>query len=313
MERDRNLSLRVGAFVLVALSALAAIVLSLSAEQGVFRARYPLVAHFSDVQGLVPGAAVRLAGMRVGQVKSVEIVTRADGLPAVRVELLIDGDLRDRVREDSIAEITQVGVLGDQIVQISVGTADSPVLGDGGELRTTDPFDIGAMIAKGGRALEAIDSLARNLNDSLDEFQATGGTEGLAEALHGLSDMVDEVRTGEGALHTLIYEPYQGSAIANLENTMGSLSNIVLEVEKGDGVLHSLIYDAPAEQDILMQFLAAGGRLNNILEKVDRGEGTLGLLLNDPTLYEEVKLLVGGANRSTVVRSLIQMVAPSEE
>ena len=33
MERDRGLSLRVGAFVLVALAALAAIVLSLSAEQ----------------------------------------------------------------------------------------------------------------------------------------------------------------------------------------------------------------------------------------------------------------------------------------
>ena len=62
-----------------------------------------------------------------------------------------------------------------------------------------------------------------------------------------------------------------------------------------------------------MQFLAAGGRLNSILEKMDRGEGTLGLLLNDPTLYEEVKLLVGGANRSTVVRSLIQMVTPEDE
>ena len=94
---------------------------------------------------------------------------------------------------------------------------------------------------------------------------------------------------------------------------MGSLANIMLEVETGDGVMHSLIYDAPAEQDVLMQFLAAGGRLNSILEKVDRGEGTLGLLLNDPTLYEEVKQLVGGANRSTVVRSLIRMVTPEEE
>lgn len=313
MERDRNASLRVGAFVLVAFSALAAIVLSLSAEQGVFRARYPLVAHFADVQGLVPGAAVRLAGTRVGQVDSVEIVTREDGLPAVRVGLQIDGALRERVREDSIAEITQIGVLGDQIVQLSIGTVDSPALKDGAELRTRDPFDLSAMIATGGRTLEAIDALARNLNDSLDEFQATGGTEGLADSLQGLSEIVAAVRNGKGALHTLIYEPYEGSALSNLENTMGSLANIMLEVETGDGVMHSLIYDAPAEQDVLMQFLAAGGRLNSILEKIDRGEGTLGLLLNDPTLYEEVKQLVGGANRSTVVRSLIRMVTPDEE
>ena len=78
------------------------------------------------------------------------------------------------------------------------------------------------------------------------------------------------------------------------------------------GELHSN-NDAPTEQDVLMQFLAAGARLNSILAKVDRGEGTLGLLLNDPTLYEEVKQLVGGANRRTVVRSLIQMITPAEE
>jgi hypothetical protein len=35
-------------------------------------------------------------------------------------------------------------------------------------------------------------------------------------------------------------------------------------------------------------------------------------MLNDPTLYEELKLLVGGADRSSVVRSLIDMVTPDE-
>lgn len=34
---------------------------------------------------------------------------------------------------------------------------------------------------------------------------------------------------------------------------------------------------------------------------------------DDPTLYEELKILVGGANRSMVVCSLIQMVTPEEE
>ena len=48
---------------------------------------------------------------------------------------------------------------------------------------------------------------------------------------------------------------------------------------------------------VVREALEAGARLNSILGKVDRGEGTLGLLLNDPTLYEEVKILVGGARR----------------
>ena len=55
----------------------------------------------------------------------------------------------------------------------------------------------------------------------------------------------------------------------------------------------------------MLETLEAGARLNSILAKIDRGEGTLGLMLNDPTLYEELKILVGGANRSRVVRSMI--------
>ena len=49
------------------------------------------------------------------------------------------------------------------------------------------------------------------------------------------------------------------------------------------------------------------------MAKIDGGEGTLGLLLNDPTLYEELKILVGGAGRSTLVRSMINLVTPDAE
>ncbi len=44
------------------------------------------------------------------------------------------------------------------------------------------------------------------------------------------------------------------------------------------------------------------GRLNSIMSKIDRGEGTLGALINDPTVYEDVKTLMGGAKRSSVLK-----------
>jgi phospholipid/cholesterol/gamma-HCH transport system substrate-binding protein len=40
--------------------------------------------------------------------------------------------------------------------------------------------------------------------------------------------------------------------------------------------------------------------------KVRRGEGTLGALVEDPTLYEDLSALLRGANRSTLLRSLIR-------
>ncbi len=43
------------------------------------------------------------------------------------------------------------------------------------------------------------------------------------------------------------------------------------------------------------------------MTKIDEGEGTLGLLVTDPTLYEDIKRLVDGAQRSMVIRSLIKL------
>jgi phospholipid/cholesterol/gamma-HCH transport system substrate-binding protein len=312
MDRDRRLSLTVGGFALMALLALAVAILSLSAQQGIFQARYRLVAYFQNVQGLVSGAAVRLAGTQVGQVASVELGLRASGEPAVKVVLRVDEGVKQRIRGNSVAQITTVGLLGDQIVEISIGTADSPMLQEGAEIATRDPFDLPVMVTKGGEALDAIQTLATNLNETLSDFQAGMGGRRLADSVAALGEVVAEVQEGEGVLHSLIYEPYEGSAVSNIEGSLESLENILEEVEHGEGVLHSLVYDAPAEQDVLLQVLEAGARLNSILGKMDRGEGTLGLLLNDPTLYEEVKLLVGGANRSTVVRTLIDMVTDGE-
>lgn len=65
--------------------------------------------------------------------------------------------------------------------------------------------------------------------------------------------------------------------------------------------------------DRLRTELAQGGKLteslssiSSILEKIDNGTGTLGALVNDPSLYDDVKLLLGGANRNRIVRNLVR-------
>ena len=85
-----------------------------------------------------------------------------------------------------------------------------------------------------------------------------------------------------------------------------------LVVGAGVGGLYAL-YRLREKLGLDVQVLEAGARLNSILAKIDRGEGTFGLLLNDPTLYEELKLLVGGANRSAVVRAMIRMATDDAE
>ena len=85
------------------------------------------------------------------------------------------------------------------------------------------------------------------------------------------------------------------------------------EVAEGEGILHTLIYERPRDQDMVNQLVTAGTRLNSILGKIDAGDGTLGLLVNDPSLYEDLTTLLGGAQRSLVIRSMVRMAVDSAD
>lgn len=42
--------------------------------------------------------------------------------------------------------------------------------------------------------------------------------------------------------------------------------------------------------------------MESILSKIDNGEGTLGALVNDPSVYEDLKSMLGGAKRSSTLK-----------
>jgi len=309
---DRRTSLIVGLFSLAALCALALAILSLSSQEGVFGKRYRLVGYYDNVQGLIPNAPVWLAGTRVGRVESVNFGTRPDGAPAVKVVLVVEVDVQKRIRADSMASIGTIGLLGDRYVEISLGSPNEEVLEDGVEIRVANPANLARVIDTGTQALDNIATLAKNLNTVVVGFQGDKGSKGLVSSVESASEILGEIQHGHGLLHSLIYDEHEGRGVVSLNQSLVTLEGILNEVATGNGLLHSLVYEPLTEQDVVLEVLDAGARLNSILAKVDTGEGTLGLLLNDPSLYEDLKLLVGGAERSTLVKTLIQMSGKGE-
>ena len=313
MEDSRRLSLIVGAFVVVTLAVIGFVLLSLGSGSGLLRPRYRLVTYFENVQGLVAGAPVRLVGKDVGTVEFVTFAPLEGERPPVRVVLRVDASVQDRIRSDSVTSIGTIGLLGDKYVEISMGTISGRVLQEGDEVPSISPVDLNVAVVRGTQAIDNIATLTENVNRVVKEFGESMGGRKMAESFTAMSEMVQEVQRGEGLLHSLIYDSYEGGGVESIEHSLAILEGILDEVAGGSGVLHTLIYEPTAEQDVVMEALEAGARMNSILEKVDNGEGTLGLLLNDPTLYEDLKLLLGGAQRSLVVRSLIRLSTGEEE
>src|SRR5438094_224645 len=116
--------LRVGVFVLVALAAFLGMVYALGARARLFEAHYTIHAEFTEVAGLTEGATVRLAGVQIGRVTDVHLPGEPGG--KVRVDLTIARRYADRIRRDSIARIETQGLLGDKVVEVTVGTAAAP-------------------------------------------------------------------------------------------------------------------------------------------------------------------------------------------
>ena len=70
------------------------------------------------------------------------------------------------------------------------------------------------------------------------------------------------------------------------------------EVAGGKGTLGSLIKDEPGDDGIRkasQDLQVALANLRSITEKINEGEGTVGALIADPTIYENLVSILGGA------------------
>ena len=169
MESDRRLSLVVGSFVLLSLLAMATAILLLSSGSALFESSYRLVARFENVQGLLPGAPVWLAGKEVGRVSSVRFGAIDSATPVV-VDLRIIRSVRERIRADSMVSVETVGLLGDSYVEVGIGSSEAAPLEDGDEIEALSPSNLNEVITTGKTALNNVATLAENLNTVILSF-----------------------------------------------------------------------------------------------------------------------------------------------
>ena len=237
MERDRNLEIKVGFFVMMGLSLLVVTVVILGSEQNLFERNYTLHGSFSDISGLREGASVRLAGMDVGLVATIEFPLDLDK-KEVHVHMRVAERFRDRIRGDTLATIQTQGVLGDKYIALDLGSADRAALEDGSWLETRDPQDL----------LAGIDDIKQNILEITEKINIMLGSESGQDAgasirgiLTSFKNVAAEIERGDGIVHELIYDKKAGRdmkrMVANISTVMASINGLVGDIKEGDGVL----------------------------------------------------------------------------
>lgn len=194
--------------------------------------------------GLRSGDEVRVAGVNVGDVKSLKVV---DGL--VRVDFRIGKSVK--LGQDTRAEVKVATLLGNHYLDLRPGTTGSLRDNTIPLANTKVPFAIQDIVTEGGTALEKLDG--QKLRDALkvlaDNFRSTPEIAGKAlDAIARLSDVVVSRRT---ELDTLIRRTNQvaSNIDANrdvLVQLMGQAALILDEVTRRRDAIAELLKDSRA-------------------------------------------------------------------
>ena len=275
-QRELGLKFRVGVFVLVALAVFLGSIYALGARARLFEARYVIHADFGEVGGLTEGATVRLAGVQIGRVTGVHLPGAPGG--KVRVDLDIARRYADRIRRDSVARIETQGLLGDKIVEVTVGTTAAPALSAGDVLVARDPTDFGRVISEGADTARDVGALVAELRKSAETLNRSRLIENASATVDRIDRVVDQVEHGRGWAHALLYE--EPVALRKLNETLTTTGALLDRVERGEGAAGVLV--SPESTAAAKRFVAAMDRLARAVEKPEGEEGLLPALLFDP-------------------------------
>lgn len=306
-DGERWIRLRVGVFVLGLLGLFMVFVLTIGSQSRIFGRRYMLHAFFGNIEGLNVGAPVRLAGTSIG---SVDDITFSQDLASkkIRVTMSLDARLQDRIREDSIASIGTIGLVGDKVLELTVGSPDKPALPPWSTVTSVDPPDYAKLLQKGDQIVSNVVRISDALNQLVGGGAGADARRDLADGIAAFNRIMGEIEGGSGLLHALVYDKRSGNILKELSEAttaLEQLASLMKQFQHQKGLAHILFAD-PRAESIMADLEHTSRNLRSVSDRVAQGEGTLGALIDDPTLYEDLSSLLRGANRSRILRNLIQ-------
>ena len=326
MAQERSIEVKVGILILVSLGILAAFVLIMGGLS--FEKTYTVYVDFDNPGGLQSGAAVRIAGVKVGTVKAMEfkggkVDPKTGHRVLVRADVSIEQRVKDTVHTDADFYVTTQGVLGEQFMAIDPGSPDKPVLEEGAVVKGIDPPRIDLFLAKAYELLDTTVTGIKNNRETLSEIATntagllkglnvivTGNKERIDRIVENLEEMTVEAKTlTHDARVNYVDNP-------KLVHTVDNIDALTTKIREDSGPMLKDAKEAlanlnrvsatvgdPAEQEKIKKALADIAQLAEranatasdaqaIVAHIKKGEGTVGALVMDEEIYDDVQEMV---------------------
>ena len=203
---------RLGAFIVATLAILVAGVFIIGSKQYLFSSTYQVKAQFENVAGLGAGGDVRIGGVHCGTVHSIVLPHK----PGENVTVVLDlsKSTHEIIKQDSVATIETEGMLGNQYLAISFGSAGSGEVRDGDLLASLQPLEMADLLKKADGILDS-------------SQQAIQNTTLATASLNSISSKIDR---GQGTVGALVNDR---QLYTNLEQTTSAMRDTMTQAQAG--------------------------------------------------------------------------------
>ena len=288
--------LKVGLLIAAALAVIGIAIYRLGQAANLFSRRYELLAYLPNASGLQAGGVVYVAGQYAGTIKSIDFLpVDNDTLRNLRVRMAIDHALQDQVRSDSKAKVRTLGLLGDKVIDISIGTPRYSALRDGDTIAVAPSLDYEAVLAQAAGAVNDMVDLTHDLRQITSSVVEGKGTMGQLLTNRALYDqfvgtmsranaMLARVENPNGTFARLLDDP---TLYNRFVSVVTSADSLVIALNDKNGTIGKLLRDDTLYTHIVGMAIAG----DSLMKTLSNGQGFAGRLLNDPALYDRINKL----------------------
>lgn len=289
IKQLRWAQLKVGVVITAALVITFLAVMFAGNIETIFVPKATIYATFNDVKGLRKGSPVWFSGVEIGSVKKIGFTAEQK----IIVEMLIRSTALSYLKEDSLADILTLGLLGDKYIEITPGGRNAKNLRSGDMITGTSHVEIQDIVETGQESIASLSTFITMLEDVLVKIEKGEGTlskfikdpalyDNLRDATGELSELITKLKGSKGTVSRLLEEDDLYNDIATSAKDVRQFAE---RLQTSEGTLNKLIED----ERLYENFNDVSSRLNSILERIDRGEGFAGSLLKDEELTGELK------------------------
>lgn len=182
----------------------------------IFERGYNIYVFFNNLGDLKPRASVRMAGVEIGRVKSIDLV---EGM--ARIKVWIKKGVR--IPSRSTVTINTTGIVGETYVDIS-SEGGGPYLKDGDKIRGVDPVGIGTIMMKGEELSKEMVEAMSSLNLLLSAQETRKALYGILKNTENLTERINLIVKSNTDNISSIVKGVRRS-VENLEKSLSLLSS----------------------------------------------------------------------------------------